>query len=72
MNKLLEQAFARASKLSDTDQKALAIWILEELESDLRWDKTFEESADLLAQMAEEALKEHREGKTLPLDPDTL
>ena len=46
--------------------------ILEELEAEHRWDEAFAQSTDLLDQLADEALAEHRAGKTLPLDPDTL
>ncbi len=45
---------------------------LTELESEKRWDKTFSESEDLLSQLADEALEEHRQGKTKILDLDKL
>lgn len=68
----LERAFAEASKLPKEEQEALGTWILEELASERRWQKAFGESADVLAQLAEEALEEHRTGRTQVLDPDTL
>jgi hypothetical protein len=72
MTKLLEKAFAEAAKLSDDDQDALAKAVLEELASERRWDELFATSADVLSELAEEALTEHRAGRTEPLDPDTL
>jgi hypothetical protein len=68
----LEKAFAEASKLSEEEQNALAAWILQEITSEKRWEKTFSKSPDKLAQLAEEALREHRRGETQPLDPEQL
>ena len=72
MTKLLEDAFAEASKLSVQEQDALAAIILEELASERRWDQAFADSADLLDQLADQALAEHRAGKTQVLDPELL
>ena len=72
MTKLLEKALAEVSKLPKKEQDALATWILEELASEQRWDKAFAESSKVLEQLAEEALAEHREGRTKRLDPDKL
>lgn len=72
MTKLLEEAFAEASKLPEQEQDALAAVILEELASERRWDQAFADSADLLAQLADQALAEHRAGKTHVLDPKRL
>ncbi len=44
---------------------------LDELDEAL-WDRQFADSADVLQQMAEKALAEHRAGKTKPLEPDKL
>ena len=70
MTKLLEDAFAEASKLPEQDHDALAAVILEALASERRWDQAFADSADLLAQLAEQALAEHQAGKTQRLDPE--
>ena len=72
MTKLLEEAFAEASKLPEQEQDALAAVILDELASERRWDQAFAESADLLAQLADQALAEHQAGKTQVLDPERL
>ncbi|HEY5594675.1 MAG TPA: hypothetical protein VIL61_05880 [Nitrospiria bacterium] len=72
MTKLLEKALAEVSKLPKKEQDALATWILEELASEQRWDKAFAESSKVLEQLADEALAEHREGRTKRLDPDKL
>lgn len=72
MTQLLEKAFAEASKLPPEEQDSFARWMLEELADEERWQKSFELSADLLERMADEALAEHRAGKTEELDPDNL
>jgi len=68
MTKALKNAFEAASKLPEAEQDALAAAILEELESERRWDELFERSADTLAKLAKEALDEDRAGRTRPLD----
>ena len=60
MSKLLEEVFAEASKLPESEQETLAAWILEELASERRWTRAFAGSPDALAQLADEALAEHR------------
>ncbi len=72
MTTLLETAFAEAAKLSPQDQDEFAAWLLEELKSENRWRNAFAQSADILTELADEALHEYRAGKTKPLDPDAL
>lgn len=64
MTHLLQQAFTKASKLSALEQNAIARLVLAELESERRWDKAFSESEPALERLANEALREHRQGKT--------
>jgi hypothetical protein len=49
-----------------TKVEALGDWFLE---SEQRWDDLFARSADLLEEMAEEAVREDEAGLTKPLDP---
>ena len=72
MSKLLEEVFAKLAELPETDQDSIATWLLEELESESRWEKLFSESHDALAGLADAALSEHRHGRTKELDPDNL
>lgn len=72
MIKELEIAFAEAAKLPEEDQKAFAAWLMEELADERHWNEQFGRSQGALKKLAEEALQEHREGKTIPLDPDQL
>ncbi len=70
MTQLLEKAFQEASKLSDIQQNMIARWLLDELLAEKKWESLFANSEDVLANLADEALKEHRAGKTTPLDLD--
>ena len=72
MTQLLEQAFAAAARLPDAEQDALARALLAELSSEGAIDAALERRPDALARLADEALEEHRAGRTQPLDPDTL
>lgn len=72
MTQLLEKAFKEASKLPVVDQNALAKWVLEELESEKKWELVFAESEDVLDKLADEAIAAHNMGKTKPLDIDRL
>ena len=72
MTKRLEKAFAEAAKLPEVEQDALARWLLEELASERRWEELFAQSHDRVAEMADEALDEHRRKQTRPLRPGDL
>lgn len=72
MTTRLEQAFVEASKLSSTEQDAVADWLLAELESERRWAKLFANSQETLSKLAAEAIAEHRKGQTQDLDPDQI
>jgi hypothetical protein len=72
MTTLLQQAIDQAKQLPPEDQDAVAAWMLEAMQKELRWQELFAKSQDMLAKMGEEALAEMRAGKTQPLDPDAL
>src|SRR5574341_41289 len=72
MTSLLDKAIAEAKKLPPAEQDALAALILDEIESERKWNELFARSKDVLRKLAREALEEHRRGETEPLDPDTL
>jgi hypothetical protein len=68
----LELVISEIEKLSPDEQDQFAAWILEELHSEERWSKLFAESSDVLENLADEALEEHKTKKTEKLDPDIL
>jgi TolB-like protein len=69
---LLKKAFEEASKLAPEDQDRVAAELLEALAGEVKWAEAFEGSADALAALGDEALAEHRAGRTELLDPDEL
>ncbi len=72
MTKLLEKAFAEATKLPKKEQDQLAKFVLAEIAADQRWDEALHRSGDQLSKLAAKALTEHRQGKSRLLDPDKL
>ena len=69
MTHLLDEAVAEVAKLPPQEQDVIAHQILEELRSEQQWNEQFSESQDLLAELADEALQEHRDGHTQDLMP---
>jgi phage shock protein A len=73
MSKLLERAIDEARKLPEDAQETLAWVMLEEIDSERRWDELFSRPpSPALERMADEALEDYRAGRTEPLDPDKL
>ena len=72
VTRLLEQAFAEAAELPEQEQDSLATIILKELAAERRWEKAFAGSEDALAELADEALDDFREGRSPVLGPDEL
>jgi hypothetical protein len=60
----LAEAIARIQELDEESQEMWAAWILEEIESERKWDELFAKSQDLLEEMADRALAEERAGLT--------
>jgi len=72
MTKMLEEAFEKASRLSQSDQDTLAAWLIAELESEQSWNRLFARSQDQLGRLADDAIDQHGRGETEPLDLDKL
>ena len=72
MTTLLETAFEKISALPEIEQNIYAKNLLEEIESEKKWDRSFSESEDLLSQMADSALKDFNNGNTKSLAQDQL
>lgn len=69
MTALLQQAFAAAQELPESEQDLVAKWLLAEIRARAAWDDSFARSHPSLQQMADAALAEHRSGATIRLDP---
>lgn len=72
MTKLLKKAFDEASKLPNDQQDAIASLLLEELRSDRAWGQAFDRSQAALEKLADEAIRDHKAGRTDKLDPTAL
>lgn len=72
MTHQLEIAFKKASKLPEREQNTIARWLIEEINSDAKWDKLFANSEDQLETLAKNALKNFDNGKTDKLDINKL
>lgn len=60
----LKKAWDKAKNLRESQQKALAELILNEIE----WERSFQASDGKLSMLAKEALSEYKENKTKPLN----
>ena len=58
MTRLLEKAFKEAARLPVVEQNALAKWVLAELHSEMKWQRMFADSEDILVKLADEAIEE--------------
>jgi len=67
MTKALEQAFREASRLPEAEQDALAEAIRSEVLGEDDWERSFAGSVDALENLADEAIAEHRAGRTEPI-----
>ncbi len=68
MTALLAEALNRLNALPPKEQDAVASLILEEIESEKKWDELFAGSQGELSRLAEQAIAEYKAGKTTPLD----
>ncbi len=72
MTTLLQKAFAQAQSLAPSEQDALAQLILEEMQSEDKWEAALAKSPEKLAKLGEKAWAEHEAGLSRPLDPEQL
>ncbi|HEY4330270.1 MAG TPA: hypothetical protein VGN88_11085 [Phycisphaerae bacterium] len=70
--KLLESVFQKAANLPPNLQDELARQWLAEMDDEQHWDQQFSQSADAIDTLAERALREHAQGKTLSKGIDEL
>jgi hypothetical protein len=65
VTKLLEQAVAKAGTLSEAEQDAIAQIVIDEIESERRWDEAIAKSPEKLGKLADKAWAEHEIRKTV-------
>lgn len=72
MTKLLQEAIGQVQSLSADEQDVIAALILEEIADERKWDKSFANSQDKLAALADKVRADIREGRTRNLGIDEL
>ena len=72
MTALLEKAMNEINALPPEEQDAVASLILEEIESEKRWDELFAGSQGQLARLAEQAIAEYKAAKTNHSIPNVI
>lgn len=72
MPSLLSKAFKELSKLPKSVQDEVASELLEDIESEFKWDKALAESQDKLEKLADKALKDFKAGRTKKMGFDEL
>lgn len=72
MTQLMEQALAEIGKLPNADQDAIAAIILEEIADERRWEKSFSQSQDKLAKIADRVRDDIRTGRVKDVGIDEL
>ena len=72
MTKALEEVLRQVSRLPEAEQDALAEAIKAEIGAEKDWEKSFAGSLDVLDRLADEAIADHRAGRTKSIDPDTM
>lgn len=68
MTGLLEKVLQRIEALPLEEQDSIASQILESMEDDALWDAKLGQDADVLERLADEALRQHRNGETQSID----
>jgi len=53
-------------QLPEKDQEALGALILREIESEKKWAELFAKSQDQLSELADQAMADHKAGRTTP------
>ena len=72
MTKLLEDAIAKVRQMPADEQDAIARIVLDEIESERRWEALFAKSPEKLRGVADRAWAEHEAGRREELAPDRL
>jgi len=72
MTQLLKKALIEVNKLPPDKQDTIASIILEELEDERRWDRSFADSQDKLAQLAQKVRTDIEAGRIHKMGFDEL
>jgi hypothetical protein len=65
MTSSLKKAFEKTENLPVSDQKLLAMQILQDIKNEILWKTSLESASGKVSTLANIALKEHKAGKTI-------
>jgi len=68
MTELLEDALRKVASLPREEQDAIASQIIETLKDEAAWKEKLARAPEKLRGLSEDAMREHRQGETRPLD----
>lgn len=68
MTTLMKKLIDQLQKLPEEEQDSVAAFLLEEVNTERRWDELFDNSQEELSRMADEAIEEFERGETKPLE----
>ncbi len=72
MTTILAQAFDKAATLPAAMQEQIALQLLEDIEAEFKWERTFAKSQDKLAKLAAKARKDIKAGRVKQMGFDEL
>jgi hypothetical protein len=72
VTKAPEEVLRQVSRFPEAEQDALAEAIKAEIGAEKDWDQSFDGSPDVLDRLADEAIADHRVGRTKPIDSGTM
>jgi hypothetical protein len=72
MTRSLDSVMTKLASLPAEEQDRIAKWLSAELGSEKRWTDMFDQSQDVLGQMADDALSDLEGDRTVELDPERL
>ena len=68
----LQRVFDEASKLPEREQEFIAAVVMEQIESERRWDELFAKSQDMLDKLDDEAQRHIDAGRLTPIDAENM
>ena len=72
MISILSEAFEKAATLPEPLQRQVALQLFEDMEADLKWDRTFSNTQLQLSKMADKALEDFNSGRGKNIGIDEL
>ena len=72
MTEMLDTVVAKLAALPPEEQDRIAVWLLQELPDEERWESQFSASQDALSRLGAETRKEESTGYVTALQPEKM